>query len=326
VRRTAHVIALWQSYGFCHGVLNTDNLSILGLTIDFGPFGWMDYFNKDHICNHSDDQGRYSFKNQPEIGKWNLMRLAEGMQSHLPLEKTTNYINSEYDKAFKQSYYGKMREKLGLYFVESEQDMQLIDDLFNVMHANTADFTNTFVTLAKVSIPKDLSELAVSQNIINEFSALSGDENNASGSFFDLFASEHNPVESQDKTDIKEQWRNWLSKYKTRLYLETFAVVNREDSEEKNFGGLIKERVSSFEELQTKRAKRMSRTNPLYVLRNYMADEAIKKAEKEDFSGVNNLLKLLLNPFEQQEDIEESVRYKKPPPKSVPEVLVSCSS
>lgn len=63
VNRTAKLAALWQCYGFCHGVLNTDNLSILGLTIDFGPFGWIEHFDKGHVCNHSDTSGRYSYEN-----------------------------------------------------------------------------------------------------------------------------------------------------------------------------------------------------------------------------------------------------------------------
>ena len=63
VRRTAKLVALWQCYGFCHGVLNTDNMSILGLTIDYGPFGWVEHFNKNHTCNHSDSNGRYSYEN-----------------------------------------------------------------------------------------------------------------------------------------------------------------------------------------------------------------------------------------------------------------------
>lgn len=84
IKRTAETVALWQCYGFCHGVLNTDNMSILGLTIDYGPFGFMEYFDKKHICNHSDQEGRYCYQNQPKMCKWNLMRLSAALNVVLP--------------------------------------------------------------------------------------------------------------------------------------------------------------------------------------------------------------------------------------------------
>jgi uncharacterized protein YdiU (UPF0061 family) len=82
------MVALWQCYGFCHGVLNTDNMSILGLTIDYGPFGFMEYFDKKHICNHSDQHGLYMYANQPQICKSNLGRLAEALVTVLPKEES----------------------------------------------------------------------------------------------------------------------------------------------------------------------------------------------------------------------------------------------
>jgi uncharacterized protein YdiU (UPF0061 family) len=80
--RTAAMVAQWQAVGFCHGVMNTDNMSILGLTIDYGPFGFLDAFDPGHICNHSDDQGRYAWARQPNVGFWNLHALAQAL---LPL-------------------------------------------------------------------------------------------------------------------------------------------------------------------------------------------------------------------------------------------------
>jgi uncharacterized protein YdiU (UPF0061 family) len=115
VRRTAQLVAFWQCYGFCHGVLNTDNMSILGLTIDFGPFGWMDYFDEDFICNHSDEHGRYSYKNQPEICKWNLIKLAEAISPIVDEKKTQSYLDENYDIIYKDKYYSVMRKKIGAY-------------------------------------------------------------------------------------------------------------------------------------------------------------------------------------------------------------------
>jgi len=90
-------------------------MSVLGLTIDYGPFGWMDYFDKAYICNHSDRNGRYSYENQPKIGKWDLTKFAEALQSHVPLRKMKDIIHQEYDPTFKKSYYDKMREKVSIF-------------------------------------------------------------------------------------------------------------------------------------------------------------------------------------------------------------------
>jgi len=93
VRETAKMVALWQCYGFCHGVLNTDNLSVLGVTIDYGPYAWMEHFDPEFICNHSDkDRGRYKYKSQPSICKWNLIKLAEALHPVLPIELSSSYI------------------------------------------------------------------------------------------------------------------------------------------------------------------------------------------------------------------------------------------
>ncbi len=112
VRRSVKLVALWQCYGFCHGVLNTDNMSILGVTIDYGPFGWIDNFDKGHICNHSDKTGRYSYENQPKIFEWNLLKLAEAWKPCVPLEKTTEFVKKNFDELYNESYYNKMREKV----------------------------------------------------------------------------------------------------------------------------------------------------------------------------------------------------------------------
>ena len=108
------MVALWQCYGFCHGVLNTDNMSILGVTIDYGPFAWMEHFDPDFICNHSDkDRGRYKYKSQPSICKWNLLKLAEALDPVLPFEQSSAYVEQEFDKQFTEFYNTRMAQKLG---------------------------------------------------------------------------------------------------------------------------------------------------------------------------------------------------------------------
>lgn len=87
-------------------------MSILGVTIDYGPFGWIDNFDKGHICNHSDKGGRYSYENQPKIFEWNLIKLAEAWKPCVPFEKTSEFTKKNFDGLFKEFYYNKMREKV----------------------------------------------------------------------------------------------------------------------------------------------------------------------------------------------------------------------
>ena len=103
VKRTAKLVAQWQCVGFVHGVLNTDNMSLLGLTIDYGPFGFMEYFDSDFVPNGSDSSGRYSYEKQPEMCKWNLKKLAEAL---VPLisETDSSTILDSYDSIYKNEY------------------------------------------------------------------------------------------------------------------------------------------------------------------------------------------------------------------------------
>jgi serine/tyrosine/threonine adenylyltransferase len=146
-QRTAELMADWQAVGFCHGVMNTDNMSILGLTIDYGPFGFLDSFDPGHICNHSDTQGRYAWARQPNVGFWNLHALAQAL---LPLIGDSDLALAALE-TYKAAYANAMRQrwsaKLGL---QSQQagDQTLIDDLLKRMAADKADFTITFRRVA----------------------------------------------------------------------------------------------------------------------------------------------------------------------------------
>lgn len=104
VERTARMVALWQSVGFCHGVLNTDNLSILGLTIDYGPFGFMEHFDPKHICNHSDDKGRYVYEAQPEICHWNLNILRRELEPFMRKDSSEAALKENYWKHYTLAY------------------------------------------------------------------------------------------------------------------------------------------------------------------------------------------------------------------------------
>ncbi|MGF6435799.1 protein adenylyltransferase SelO [Kosakonia sp. 1610] len=142
VRRTAVMIARWQAVGFAHGVMNTDNMSILGLTMDYGPYGFLDDYNPAFICNHSDYQGRYSFENQPVVAQWNLQRLAQSLSPFIAVDALNGALD-EYQTALLTEYGSLMRSKLGL-FVPQEGDNEILNTLFALMAREGSDYTRTF--------------------------------------------------------------------------------------------------------------------------------------------------------------------------------------
>lgn len=150
--RTIKMVVLWQSLGFTHGVLNTDNMSILGLFIDYGPFEFMDAYNPDYISNASDTEGRYKFKNQPGICKWNLEKLFDSVSLVFPnLQKEFDKILTNYSHQYHQLYLEKMRKKLGL-FKELPEDYQLVKDLLDTMEKTSGDYTNIFRNLSQIKL------------------------------------------------------------------------------------------------------------------------------------------------------------------------------
>ena len=146
VTRTATLIASWQTVGFAHGVMNTDNMSILGLTMDYGPYGFLDDFKPDFICNHSDYQGRYSFENQPAVGLWNLQRLAQSLSPFIAADALNAALDG-YQHALLTVYGRRMRDKLGL-FTQQKGDNDLLDGLFALMIREGSDYTRTFRMLS----------------------------------------------------------------------------------------------------------------------------------------------------------------------------------
>lgn len=146
VARTARMIAHWQASGFAHGVMNTDNMSILGLTIDYGPYGFLDVWQPDFICNHSDYQGRYAFDNQPAVALWNLNRLAQSLAGLMPVADLQAAL-SGYEPALMAAYGERMRAKLGLTRA-GEQDNALLTDLLGLMAREGADYSRTFRALS----------------------------------------------------------------------------------------------------------------------------------------------------------------------------------
>ncbi|MCZ4330948.1 YdiU family protein [Castellaniella denitrificans] len=256
-RRTARLIAQWQLAGFCHGVMNTDNMSILGLTLDYGPYGFMDAFQANHICNHSDTAGRYAWNAQPAVARWNLYRLAGSL---LVLGCEASALESclaPFEAEFLAAYRDGLARKLGLDAWRPD-DAALEDDWWSLLHAQRADFTLAFRRLA--------------------------DADRDAGPWLDLFP---DPAPA----------RAWLDRYLAR-------------------------RAGQGGDADARRAA-MSRANPVYVLRNHLAQRAIEAAQRGDASEIDRLLTLLRDPYAERPG---SDFYARPPAADEPAVPVSCSS
>jgi uncharacterized protein YdiU (UPF0061 family) len=248
VSSTASLIAKWQAFGFAHGVMNTDNMSILGETFDFGPFGFLDEYNPGFICNHSDHGGRYAFNNQPSIGLWNCHALAAALKDHIEIERTKEIINS-YEKIFYDELTRLYRKKLGL-FKKEKDDLKLVEELLTWMKDSRKDYTNTFRSLSNIK------------------------EN-----FFD------------------EAGKTWHKKYQERLIREPSNEIERKTM--------------------------MDKINPRYVLRNYLAQEAIQTAEHGDLSALNLLIEVLQNPYTEDKKYD---KFSEIPPEWAKKIEISCSS
>ncbi|WP_018719278.1 protein adenylyltransferase SelO [Arhodomonas aquaeolei] len=266
VRATASLIARWQAVGFVHGVMNTDNMSVLGETIDYGPFAFMDAFSDTFTPNHTDMGGRYSYRMQPAIGEWNVTQL---VQACLPLLADTpeaaveigRDIVAGYEGAFDAAWLEAFTDKLGIAEPQAG-DERLIGDLLARMADGGADFTRTFRALGELHSATD-----------------GGDED-----FLDEFA---------DRDAAAE----WLGRWRRRL-----ATEGRNDAA---------------------RRQAMHGVNPRYVLRSWMAQQAIDRAEDGDMGETQRLLDCLRRPFDDQPGYAE---YAAPPPDWGRGIVLSCSS
>ena len=260
-QRTARLMAQWQAVGFSHGVMNTDNMSILGLTFDYGPFGFMESYDPGYICNHSDPRGRYAYDQQPQVGLWNLACLAQALSPLIPTGQAHAVLDS-YAPAYHQHYAQLMGAKLGL-GNSTPDDIQLIASLLEMMRSSQLDYTNLFRSL--------------------------GNFNSSADATNDLL---------RDQFIDRTAFDTWAAAYRARLQHEACT-----DSERK---------------------ARMDAVNPKYILRNYLAQNAIEKAGKNrDFSEIDRLLNLLVKPFDEQPEMES---YAATPPEWAQQIEVSCSS
>jgi len=214
VKRTARLIAQWQAVGFSHGVMNSDNMSILGLTLDYGPFGFMDAFNPRYICNHSDYTGRYAFDQQPNIGLWNLTCLAQALTPLIRVDDAKEVLG-EYEPEFIHHYYDLMRQKLGLRET-GDQGIELVNGLLTLLTDDARDYTNTLRALSQFE--RDGKNLTLRDRFINRQA-------------FDQWADQYKQLlrkeESRD-AERKVQMDSVNPKYILRNHLAQVAIEKAE--------------------------------------------------------------------------------------------------
>jgi uncharacterized protein YdiU (UPF0061 family) len=248
--RTARMIAHWMRVGFVHGVMNTDNMSILGLTIDYGPYGWIDNFDFNWTPNTTDAEGRrYRFGQQPQIAFWNLSRLASALLPMFASEAPLQQGLERYAETFVAADRQNVSDKLGIAECH-EEDIELMQSLYQLMQSTEVDMTIFFRTL---------SELDVQTPALEPFAA----------AFY-----------SEDKRRAAEaDFIEWLNRYAARVH---------------------RDRLSPLE-----RSARMHAANPRYVLRNYLAQQVIDRAEQGDYAGIHELLDVMRRPYDDQPGREQ---------------------
>ena len=267
VERTARMIADWQLIGFAHGVMNTDNLSITGSTLDFGPFGFMERFNPAWINNHSDHTGRYAYQNQPAIGHWNLnVWLPHFMRLDGVTRDTLADCLAPYEATFMQHYQQGLCRKLGL--PHAKESLALAFEWLTLLEDNLLDYTNSFRALLGLVAP---NEYPYEQQLLT------------------IMTTEFN-------NKALNVWQDWSTRY--------LAALQSLPSEH------------SIDEMRS--------NNPVYVLRNSMAQRVITAAEQGQFDDLNRVFELLATPYTVQDIATELDTM--PPAPHAPQMPISCSS
>ena len=256
VSKTAILMAKWQAVGFNHGVMNTDNMSIAGLTIDYGPYAFLDDYDFQYICNHTDQGGRYSFGNQPNIGAWNLQALMHALAPMVNIEKMEKILDN-YARIYTERYLYLMGKKIGLDKLQ-DSDLELIKHLLGMMQGMCIDYTLFFRTLSRYDGDRTaLLKLGLYHKPMNE----------------------------------------WLDSYDERLKANTSTTEERHSA--------------------------MLQTNPKFVLKNYILQEAITAAENGDFNVVDALFEIAKDPYAEHKANE---RWAGATPDEFKNQKLSCSS
>lgn len=276
LQRNARMTALWHGVGFVHGVLNTDNMSILGLTIDYGPFRFVDHYDPDLVSNGSDDEGRYRLSRQPRVVEENLAYLLTALSTIMSRDELSEASSSlrQFADTYRVERTLVFMKKIGLVNVRIDDgDEELVNSLLEMMSDQRTDFTATFSQMSELSI-KRLALIACS-------------------------TSAEGPHWAVQQLAEHRDFKHWINKYRDRLSRSNVSDCQRR--------------------------KIMRRTNPRYVLRNWMAQDAIQEAENGDFTRLRTLHSILGDPFTYQWEAEY-LGYADRPPAWAYNITLTCSS
>jgi uncharacterized protein YdiU (UPF0061 family) len=282
-RTTTELVIHWMRVGFVHGVMNTDNMSVLGLTIDYGPYGWLEDYDPNWTPNTTDTGSRrYCFGNQPQIAHWNLVQLANAIYPLIgkiePLQQVLD-VNAQY---FQEAWQAMMSQKLGLKTFEPSTDKALFAELLAILSLVETDMTIFFRRLAKIDVDVeslgDISDETLMAPLMPAYY-----------------------IPEQLTQEYRTRMESWLRDYLIRLAKDNTSPETRR--------------------------RRMNAVNPKYVLRNYLAQMAIDKAEQGDFSLVNELLEVMRYPYDEQPDKEDFAKKRPDWARHRPGCsMLSCSS
>ncbi len=246
--KSLEMVLNWQRVGFVHGVMNTDNMSILGLTIDYGPYGWLEGYDLGWTPNTTDSQHkRYRYGNQPQVVQWNLYQLANALYPLIEEAEGLEQILHDFSTNYDCKEQKMLASKLGL-FTTKQEDAKLLHTLQELLQIIEVDMTIFYRDLAAFKVDNPLDGLQVVQNAFYAINELT--------------------------LDVKEKWNIWFKDYAERIKQENLSA---------------KERI-----------EKMNKINPKYVLRNYMVQVAIDAADKGNYSVVNELFNVILNPYNEQ--------------------------
>jgi uncharacterized protein YdiU (UPF0061 family) len=263
----------WMRVGFVHGVMNTDNMSILGLTIDYGPYGWLEDYDLNWTPNTTDaEMRRYTFGQQPRIGLWNLAQLANALW---PLIEDKNILEKgleTYQEVYNGGWQQMMAAKLGLVDYRHESDASLLADLVKILQLTETDMTLFFRELANVqaqwvtpSVADGDTDASVADTHSLELGPLGRLPAPLTTAYYD-------PKQVAEKVVV--QIEDWLRAYGRRLQTDSQTAEDRK--------------------------RKMDQVNPRFVLRNYLAQLAIDAAEQGDYALIHELQRVLANPYHEQ--------------------------
>ena len=255
--RTALLLAQWQAVGFCHGVMNTDNMSMLGLTIDYGPFQFLDAFDPGHICNHSDTQGRYAFNRQPNIAYWNLFCLGQALLPLIGEQELAMQALESYKTVFPEALQQRFAAKLGLAEL-LDSDLALIESILQLLSDGRVDHTIFWRRLSH-------------------------------------WVADGDPQPVRDLFVDRAAFDLWLPRYDERVSQHDRATAGR---------GMLQ-------------------TNPKFVLRNHLGEQAIRSAQRKDYTELARLQTLLDHPFDEHAGHDAYAGF---PPDWASGIAISCSS